>query len=119
MMLYAHDLTALHGKQSSAENESDPKKGKGLASKVMKMKEDITREVLARVTAMADREEKAVLMTAINALNKSDSTRAQKVHARCSQFRVRGTNFDSDTINITGTGGAPPSAQPPWPTASR
>ncbi len=66
--------------QSSAENESDPHKGKGLASKVMRMKEDITREVLNRATAMADREEKAVLMTAIKALNKSDSTRALKVY---------------------------------------
>ena len=65
--------------ESSAEHESDPKKAKGLASKVMKMKEDITREVLERATAMADREEKAVLMTAIKALNKSDSTRALKV----------------------------------------
>jgi hypothetical protein len=45
----------------------------------MKMKEDITREVLNRVTAMADREERAVLMTAVNALKKSDSTRALKV----------------------------------------
>ena len=66
--------------QSSADNESDLHKGKGLASKVMRMKEDITREVLERATAMADREEKAVLMTAIKALHKSDSTRALKVY---------------------------------------
>jgi len=66
-------------RQASAASDSDPKKGKGLANKVMKMKEDITREVLNRATAMADREERAVLMTAVNALNKSDTTRALKV----------------------------------------
>ena len=66
-------------RQASAACESDPKKGKGLANKVMKMKEDITREVLNRATAMADREERAVLMTVVNALNKSDTTRALKV----------------------------------------
>ena len=45
------------------------------------MKEDITREVVGRVTAMADREERAVLMTAINALKHSDNARALKVLA--------------------------------------
>ena len=74
-------LTCLraHLLQSSAECESNQKKAKGLTNKVMKMKEDITREVLNRVTAMADREERAVLMTAVSALKRSDSTRALKV----------------------------------------
>jgi hypothetical protein len=81
LLLYSREVLIDAAWQLSAENESDPHKGKGLASKVMRMKEDITREVLDRATAMADREEKAVLMTAIKALNKSDSTRALKVHS--------------------------------------
>ena len=47
------------------------------------MKEDIARDVLNRATAMADREEQAVLMTAVNALKKTDVARALKVLTTC------------------------------------
>ena len=46
---------------SSANSEIDPQKKRSMAAKVMKMKEDITREVVQRTAAMADREERAVL----------------------------------------------------------
>ncbi|EKX35768.1 hypothetical protein GUITHDRAFT_118043 [Guillardia theta CCMP2712] len=64
---------------ANADQELDEKKAKGLAAKAMKMKEDITNEVCRRVARMQDREEKAVLMTAIKALKNSDPERSLHV----------------------------------------
>uniref|UniRef100_A0A7S4U7R1 Uncharacterized protein n=1 Tax=Guillardia theta TaxID=55529 RepID=A0A7S4U7R1_GUITH len=65
--------------EANADQELDEKKAKGLAAKAMKMKEDITNEVCRRVARMQDREEKAVLMTAIKALKNSDPERSLHV----------------------------------------
>lgn len=72
---------------SSADSESDPQKKRSLAAKVMKMKEDITREVVQRTAAMADREERAVLgistfCTCIRALTRAHFCRVPCTHSR-------------------------------------
>ena len=64
---------------ASAKSEVDPKRAKSLSTRVMQMKEDITAEVVARVATMQDREEMAVLTTAVRAISKSDTARALKL----------------------------------------
>ena len=72
---------------SSADSEIDPQKKRSLAAKVMKMKEDITREVVQRTAAMADREERAVLRmdtfcTCIRAFTRAYFCGVARTHSR-------------------------------------
>ena len=72
---------------SSADSEIDPQKKRSLAAKVMKMKEDITREVVQRTAAMADREERAVLRmdtfcTCIRAFTRAYFCGVVRTHSR-------------------------------------
>ena len=72
---------------SSANSEIDPQKKRSLAAKVMKLKEDITREVVQRTAAMADREERAVPRTdtfcmCIRAFTRAHFCSVTRTHSR-------------------------------------
>ena len=65
--------------QARADDEPDESKAKALVTRVLKIKEDVTRAATARASSMSDQEERAVLLSSLKALQRGDSERASKI----------------------------------------
>jgi hypothetical protein len=91
-------LTALW--QVKAEESTDQDKTSSIATKMLRMKEDITKETVARSAAMQDKEERAALASAVAAIKRGDHELALKImSARLSKVerRLSFRKHDSDS----------------------